>query len=56
MGSTMGSHAEFQEIVRVLGQGGLRPTVDSSYPLDRGPEALKRLETGQQFGKVVVEI
>lgn len=56
LGSTMGNHAEFREIVRLLGQGQLRPLVDSVFPLERGAEALARLEGGGQMGKIVVEV
>lgn len=56
MGSTMGNDAEFREIVQLLGQGKLWPTVDSTYPLDDAVSAFRRLESGEQFGKVVVEI
>lgn len=56
MGSTMGNAEEYREIVRLLGQGQLRPLVDSIYPLDEGIEAFERLASGKQMGKVVVEI
>jgi zinc-binding alcohol dehydrogenase/oxidoreductase len=56
MGSTMGNASEFRDIVHVLGQGRLRPRVDMSFPLDRGVEALERLASGEQMGKIVVEI
>ncbi len=56
MGSTMGSASEFREIVRLLGQGELRPLVDATYPWDRGVEAFERLSAGGQLGKIVVEI
>jgi len=56
MGSTMGSHAEFQEIVRLLGQGQLRPVIDSVYRLDSAPEAFARLRSGDHLGKLVVQI
>jgi NADPH:quinone reductase-like Zn-dependent oxidoreductase len=56
MGSTMGNHREYQEIVRLLGQGRLGPTVDRTYSLDHAPEALERLREGCQFGKIVVAI
>lgn len=56
MGSTMGNAAEYREIVRLLGQGELRPPVDSVTPLDRATEAFERLEAGEQMGKVVVKI
>ena len=56
MGSTMGSDAEFAAIVGELRAGRLSATVDSEFPLDRGREAFARLESGEQFGKVVVTV
>ncbi|UCG85223.1 MAG: zinc-binding dehydrogenase [Gemmatimonadota bacterium] len=56
MGSTMGNIAEYHEIVQLLGRGQLRPTIDSVYSLDDGLAAFYRLQSGQQMGKIAVEI
>lgn len=56
MGSTMGNAAEYQEIVRQLAQGHLRPIVDKVFPLDDARAAFARLEQAEQLGKVVVEV
>ena len=56
LGSTMGNAREYREIVRLLGQGHLRPTVDSTFQLADGVAALERLQAGTQMGKIVVEI
>ncbi len=56
MGSTMGSWQDYREIVRLLGQGHLRPLVDSTYPLDEAVEAVRHLEQADQMGKIAVEI
>jgi NADPH:quinone reductase-like Zn-dependent oxidoreductase len=56
MGSTMGNLAEYREIVRLLGQGYLRPTVDAAYALADGIKAMERLERGEQMGKIVVDL
>ena len=56
LGSTMGSRADFLALLRRIGTGRLRPLVDSVFPLDETAAALGRLESGQQFGKVVVRI
>ncbi|HTR19385.1 MAG TPA: zinc-binding dehydrogenase [Gemmatimonadales bacterium] len=56
MGSTMGNAAEYQEIVRVLGTGALRPIVDHVYPLSQVRAAFERLQRGEQLGKITVEI
>jgi len=56
LGSTMGSAGEFREIVRLLGQGHLRPMMDETYPLDRAVDAFQRLERGEQLGKIALEM
>ena len=56
LGSTMGNAAEFAEIVRLLGEGKLRPHIDGVVPLNDAADAVERLRLGNQMGKVVVEI
>jgi NADPH:quinone reductase-like Zn-dependent oxidoreductase len=56
MGSTMGSHSEYQEIVRLAAQGRLWPVVDASFSLDDGVRAFERLQDADHFGKVVIDI
>jgi NADPH:quinone reductase-like Zn-dependent oxidoreductase len=56
MGSTMGNDEEFDAIVRELRAGRLLPPVDGAWPPEQGRAAYERLASGQQFGKVVLEI
>jgi NADPH:quinone reductase-like Zn-dependent oxidoreductase len=56
LGSTMGNDAEFRAIVAELRGGRLAPTVDSVWPLAEGRAAFERLESGLQFGKVVLTL
>jgi len=56
MGSTMGSQAEFDAITGELRAGRLFPEIDSTFDLEHGREAYERLSSGQQFGKVVVQV
>ncbi|MFQ5703313.1 MAG: zinc-binding dehydrogenase [Gemmatimonadales bacterium] len=56
LGSTMGNAREYREIIGLLGQGHLRPTVDCTFQLEDGVAAFERLQRGAQMGKVVVEI
>src|SRR5207245_8857546 len=46
MGSTLGTLAEYAEIVRRLGRGELRPVVDRVYPLAEAGPALRVLGHG----------
>jgi NADPH:quinone reductase-like Zn-dependent oxidoreductase len=55
LGSTMGNVPEFEALLGAV-EGGLRPVVDSVYPLAQVQDALTRLDQGAQFGKVVLEI
>lgn len=56
MGSTMGNDAEFDAIMAVLAAGLFIPPIDSVHALADGRAAFERLESGKQFGKVVVRI
>ena len=56
MGSTMGNANDYAQIIELLGEGKLRTRVDSTFPLERGVEAVERLRDGKQMGKIVVEI
>lgn len=56
LGSSMGTTAEFAEVVALGNAGKLRPPVDTIFPLARGAEAYQRLADGQQFGKLVLEV
>ena len=55
-GSSLGSLGEFRDLLGFVERTGLRPVIDSEYPLDDVHAALDRLESGAQFGKVVLRI
>ncbi|MES2123608.1 MAG: zinc-binding dehydrogenase [Gemmatimonadota bacterium] len=56
LGSTMGTPAEFAEVVALGEAGRLRPPVDAVFPLADGKEAYRRLAAAEQFGKLVLEV
>lgn len=56
MGSTMGNRAEMRAIVEKLSEGMLAPVVDSVFDLEEGRAAYERLQSGEQFGKVVLRV
>jgi NADPH:quinone reductase-like Zn-dependent oxidoreductase len=55
LGSYMGTRADLGAAVEGLASGRLAPAVDSVVPLARAADAHRRLESRQQFGKVVLE-
>ncbi len=54
IGTTMASRSEFREMLRVALRGELEPIIDSRFPLSEIRAAHERLESGEQFGKVLV--
>jgi NADPH:quinone reductase-like Zn-dependent oxidoreductase len=52
LGSTLGTSAEFRDLLLFVQRHGIVPVIDSEFALDRIHDALNRLESGQQFGKV----
>jgi NADPH:quinone reductase-like Zn-dependent oxidoreductase len=55
-GSTLGNLSEFSELLSFVDRTGLKPVIDSEYPLEQVHAALDRLESGNQFGKVALQI
>ena len=53
-GSTMGSHAEFAELLKLMDSGAIKPIIDCEIPLSEGVMGHKILEEGTMFGKVVL--
>ena len=54
IGTTMSNRSEFEEVMRLVFSGALKPVVDRVYPLDEIRAAHERLEAGEQFGKIVI--
>ena len=56
LGSTLGDLHEFRDLLALVERTGLKPVIDSTFPLSQVHAALDRLESGQQFGKVALQI
>lgn len=56
LGSTMGTLNDFETVMERVFAGDLQPVIDRIYPLQETPEAERRLEAGEQMGKIVIEI
>jgi NADPH:quinone reductase-like Zn-dependent oxidoreductase len=54
VGSTMGTLTELRELLLFCAESGLKPVVDSVHALPDAERALRRLASGDAFGKVVV--
>jgi NADPH:quinone reductase-like Zn-dependent oxidoreductase len=55
-GSYMGTKVELQIVMKLVAAGRLKPIVDRIFPLAEAVAAHAYLESGQQFGKVVLHV
>jgi zinc-binding alcohol dehydrogenase/oxidoreductase len=56
LGSTMGTKEDFEGAYELVAAGRARPIVDRVFPLEEAAAAHEYLESGRQFGKVVLKI
>jgi len=56
LGSTMANRREFEEVMKLVFMGRLKPVVDRVFPLEQAGAAHEYLGRGEQFGKVVLAI
>ena len=56
LGSTMGTKQDFEAMLALVSEKHITPVVDKVLPLAEAEAAFRYLETGQQFGKVVLKI
>ena len=54
-GSTMGTDAEFHEMLKLVAREKVKPLVDRMLPLSRYAEADQLMEKAEQMGKIVVD-
>ena len=56
LGTTMGSPRDMAGLLRVVNHGSWHPEIDSVRPLADAAEAHRRIEAGEQCGKLVLEV
>jgi NADPH:quinone reductase-like Zn-dependent oxidoreductase len=56
LGSTMGSEEDLHQMIKAATKAKLKPIIDSATKLENIIDATNRMETGEQFGKIVIEI
>ena len=56
IGSTMGTLAELRRLTALLAASGARPAIDEVLPFADAHRAFERLESGDVFGKLVLEL
>ncbi|HEY2831236.1 MAG TPA: zinc-binding dehydrogenase [Sporichthyaceae bacterium] len=53
LGSTMGTRDELEQLAQFLANTGVKPLVDSEFPLAGAKDGFARMHSGEVFGKVV---
>jgi NADPH:quinone reductase-like Zn-dependent oxidoreductase len=56
LGSTMGTHADFERVMGLIFAGKLHPILDRDFPLSQARAAQEYLDSGCQMGKVTLAI
>lgn len=54
IGSSMATHSQFARALHLVGSGEVAAPVDSVFGFEELPDALRRLESGEQVGKIVI--
>ena len=55
LGSTMGTRDELVELLALCVSRGIRPLIDSQFGFSEARSAFERLESGEVFGKIVLD-
>ncbi|PLW82655.1 NAD(P)-dependent alcohol dehydrogenase [Kineobactrum sediminis] len=55
-GITVGSRAQQLDMIAAVEAGGIKPVIDSSFPLERLADAFRHQESQQHFGKICLDI
>ncbi|MEC1970125.1 zinc-binding dehydrogenase [Bacillus cereus] len=56
MGTSMGSREEFNEMIKFIEKHQIKPIIDKVYSLEEAISALSRMEIGEQFGNIVLQM
>lgn len=55
-GSTMGTNENFSDMIRFVKENNVKPVIAKVFPLAETEQAMRYMEAGKQFGKIVVRI
>jgi NADPH:quinone reductase-like Zn-dependent oxidoreductase len=55
-GIYVGSTAMLKEMSRALDVAGIIPVIDRVFPFEDAPDALRHMESGSHFGKIVIRV
>ncbi|WP_026631935.1 zinc-binding dehydrogenase [Dyadobacter alkalitolerans] len=56
LGTTIGTESEFNDMIQFVEEKQIIPIIDTIFALDEAEKALRLMDSGQQFGKIVLKI
>jgi NADPH:quinone reductase-like Zn-dependent oxidoreductase len=56
LGSSMGTRADFAQVMRLVFEGRLHPRLDRDYPLPEAAAALDHMQRGGHLGKITLSV
>jgi NADPH:quinone reductase-like Zn-dependent oxidoreductase len=55
-GIYVGSREMFERMNRAIAASAMHPAIDRVFPFEQTPEALRYMERGEHFGKIVIRL
>lgn len=55
-GIYVGSRAMFADLLDAFSAAKVKPVIDSTFAFEQAPDAFRRIESGQHFGKIVITV
>jgi D-arabinose 1-dehydrogenase-like Zn-dependent alcohol dehydrogenase len=55
-GTTMGNHEEFKKMIDLIFSQNIHPVIDSIYSTQEVNLAFDKMDKGEQFGKIVINM
>ena len=56
LGTTMGTAEDFAHMIHFVSEKQIAPIIDSAIPLSNAADAFARMDSGEQFGKLVLSV
>lgn len=54
-GISVGNRQQFEDLNSAISKNGLKPVIDQVFPFEKADDAIRHLESGQHFGKIVID-
>ncbi|MGI9049466.1 MAG: zinc-binding dehydrogenase, partial [Rubrobacteraceae bacterium] len=56
LGTAMGTNQDFEAMIKLYGDRGLKPTINETFPLEETTVAMNHMEEGAGMGKIILQI